>query len=211
LENATLYLFSKRELLEEREELLKRLQTHEILLLDRKALAEENAALKALPASRAEGKPRAKAAVLAAPPRSLHDTLILDAGFARGISPGDEVRVGAVVLGTVRTVSQETSVAELFSTPGKTTPVVIVHRGTPIPADAVGEGAGAFRVTLPRAAEVETGDQVILPGDGPRIVGSVEAIRSGATRSFRAIYFKYPVSLWSLWFVDIVKSSAVTE
>ncbi|TSC58242.1 MAG: hypothetical protein Greene041679_143, partial [Parcubacteria group bacterium Greene0416_79] len=180
----------------------------EILLLDRTALLEENAALKALDSLSSREAPRIRAAVLLSPPKTVYDTLVLDAGRLEGVAAEDEVRVGAVSLGTIRSVFGETALAELHSAPGRKTPIRILHRGAPVPADAVGEGAGTFRVTLPRTVEVEIGDPIVLPGRDAVLFGTVGALRGGDTNSFRTIYFKHPVSLWSLFFVDIVRGSA---
>lgn len=208
LESAKHYISSKQLLLREIRGLREELTRYELLLTDRRALLEENRALKTINAAGSRTiEARVRAAVLATPPQSAYDTLILDAGEQDDISPGDEVRSGAVALGRIRVALRETSVAELFSAPGNATAVVILHEGVPVPVSAVGEGAGAFRATLPRAVPVSVGDPVVLPSREDAVVfGAVAEILGNETSSFSTIYIKPPVSLWSLLFVDIVQT-----
>lgn len=171
-------------------------------LADYEALAAAYEELKKV-ANRGSSARNIVAAVLAAPPRSPYDTLALDAGVNEGISEGDTVFVGSVAVGLIRSVSARTSVAELFSTPGRKTPVVIMRRGAAVPVEAVGQGGGAFTAMLPREAGIERDDPVVMPGINPAFFAAVEAVEESPTDSFAKIYFKNPVSVDRQMFLSI--------
>lgn len=181
------------------------LQQKDIQLLDRDALAEEHRLLKESFGRGAPGK-GILAAVLTVPPRSLYDTIVLDAGSSEGVTEGALVYVGPVALGTVLRVSPHTSVAELYSTAGKRTPMLIQHAGVAVPVDALGTGGGAFTVTLPKEAGISAGDSVFMAGQGPVLFGAVDSVDATLTGSFQTLYIASPVNIHSLRFVEITSA-----
>lgn len=193
---------SKESLIRENEALRLRVADAELLLADRALLAEENGLLTET-LGRRSGEKRILAAILATPPRSPYDTVILDAGAADGVAVGDEALAGGSILGAVVTVFAHTAVAELFSTAGVTTPVRILHEGRAVPALAEGMGGGAFVATLPKELPLAKGDAVVAPRAGPLRFAVVEAIVSEPSDSFQTVYFRNPVSVGELRFMEI--------
>ena len=115
------------------------------------------------------------AGVLARPPVSPYDTLILSAGSTAGVQKGMEVYgTGGVPLGVVETVLADFSRAVLFSAPGMSTQGWVGKAS--IPVTLVGEGAGALDASMPRSANVIVGDSVFVPGPGMLPIGSVVRI-----------------------------------
>ncbi len=95
------------------------------------------------------------AGVLARPPESPYDSLVVAAGSADGIATGAEVfSSGGIPIGTVASVTAHSATIQLLSTPGVTTNGWVGENR--IPLTLSGMGAGAFTAILPKAA---TGSQ----------------------------------------------------
>ncbi len=199
------YFSSKIALEDERLRLSDELVQAQALLLDRSLLREENTLLKEQLGRSGAKAPRIIGAVLASPPRSLYDTIVLDIGAADGITVGDRALFGSLVFGQVSRVYAHTLIVDFFSTAGKKTPVLILHEGSSIPVEAVGEGGGAFIATLPADVTVSIGDSVVIPGMNPLVFSVVETIESMVTDSFAHIRFKNPIPFTRFRFLEIEK------
>ena len=199
---------SKQALIAERERLTRELEDARALLHDRELLRDENRAF-ARQLGRAErGVKRVVGAALSLPPRSPYDTAVIDVGRTDGVAIGDIAFSGSAALGVVSVAYSHTSLIEFFSTAGRKTPVVIAHKGTAIPVEAVGQGAGAFLVVLPKAVEISVGDAVTLSGIAPGFFAAVDSVESSATDSYQRVRFKSPVSLYTLRFVEVAHGAS---
>lgn len=204
------HLSSKETLIRENEMLRDRTAKDESQLLSLALLEEENASLRGL----LDGRPRvgrALAAVLAAPPRSPYDTLLLDVGVRDGVGVGDAVLLGGAVLGRVAEVFSHTSLAELHSTAGVETPVFLMHDGKPIAASLAGAGGGAFSARLPRDVVLAEGDRAILPGSSPTLVARVAAIERDSSGLFQTVHLTSPLSLRGMRFVEVRTDTEATR
>lgn len=186
------HLRFKQSLIRELEELRRREQENKAVLSAYEMVLEENQRIKQI-LGMEEKEKRILAAVLVSPPRAPYDTIILDAGIEDGVSAGDDIVWGETVLGRIAIVSKKTATAELFSTASLKTPIVIWHGGIAVPAEAVGKGNGAFRVTLPKEVEIAVGDIVVMPGVNPKQFANVVAVEAGDTDSFATAYLRNPV------------------
>jgi cell shape-determining protein MreC len=178
----------------------------EVAIADRNTLYEESILLKGTfwrPISNENG---ILAAILALPPHSPYDTLVLDAGSTEGVKEGALVRIGSVVLGTIARVDRHTSVAELFSTTGNTTALYLLHNNISIPVDAVGQGGSSFIITLPKEIPAAQGDKIFFPGIRASLVGVVDSVDMTLSSSFQTIYVRSPVSLFTLRFVEVERA-----
>src|SRR3989344_881261 len=166
-------------------------------------VAEENKELRGL--LRASEIPTGIVArVLARPPRTHYDTLLVDVGSEKGMSVGDLAIFEGIGLGTVVTSDTRTSIISLFSTPGFETDVIV---GTPhAVAVAHGLGGGAFEVLLPQGIVVMPGDIVRLPGSESLVVGIVSNVARAPADVLQQVLFHSPVSMSDLDFVRIVPS-----
>ncbi len=157
---------------------------NERLTSENSALASENQALSqkivnisalsgfSVPQQHASG---ILAGVLAHPPVSPYDTLVLSAGSTAGVRKGMEVfGAGGVPLGVVETVLADFSRAVLFSAPGMSTYGWVGKASSPV--TLVGEGAGTMSALMPRSANIIVGDSVFVPGPGMLPIGSVVRI-----------------------------------
>lgn len=145
------------------------------------------------------------AAVLAKPPATPYDTLVIDAGRRQGLTMGDEVREGSVALGDIIEVEQSTSKVALFSAPGRLTGAVLGDGA--ISVSAHGEGGGAFRFSLPRDVPLKEGDPIFFPGTPPVFFGAVGSIEARPTGPLKTILFRSPVNTAELKWVTIVKTN----
>lgn len=202
-----LFFSSKDALTKDVERLTAELEDVHRLLADRDLLAEQNRMLKEEVGRTVKTTSRVTGAILATPPRSPYDTAVIDIGTSDGVFVGNLVLSGFTMLGVVGKVYAHTSLVEFFSTAGRKTPVSILHAGTVIPAEAVGEGGGAFKATLPKEVTIERGDSVSMPGLNPLAFATVEAIESSVTDSFQVVRFKNPLSLGTLRVLEVELSS----
>ena len=167
-------------------------------------IVEENEALR-----RAFGRERAQppifAVILAKPPQSPYDTLLLDVGEKEG------VRVGAVVfseemisVGSIIKVSDESSVVELYSTPNKKT-VVRLEDGE-VDMELVGRGGGNFEIEFPRDAVIQEGSHAYLPGTSLQVIAQVGPIISDPRDPYKKVLLTSPVNINQLNRVFVSKA-----
>ena len=115
------------------------------------------------------------AAVLARPPESPYDTLVLAAGEKEGVTAGMEAfGQGGVPLGVVSAVLVDFSRVTLFSAPGMVTSGWVGHGAVPI--SLLGTGGGSMSASVARAAGIVPGDTVFAPGPGMLPVGSISRV-----------------------------------
>jgi len=117
------------------------------------------------------------AGIVARPPESPYDTLILSVGSNTGVTLGQEAfGPGGVPLGIVSSVLPDFSRVTLFSAPGVVTNGWVGDNTLQLILQGV--GAGAFSATVSRTAGINLGDIVFIPGPGALPVGSVTRIDS---------------------------------
>lgn len=115
------------------------------------------------------------AGVLARPPVSPYDVVIVSKGTADGVQVGALVYgPGGVPIGVVADTSGSRSHITLFSTAGHETGGWVGEER--IPLTLTGEGAGAWSARVAADAVVAVGDLVYLPGPGAVPVGTVARI-----------------------------------
>jgi cell shape-determining protein MreC len=144
------------------------------------------------------------AGVLVAPPRSLYDTIVIDAGSRAGISQGAYVYVSHDrFIGSVVAVSLSTSLVELVSSPGNTVDVVF---GTDhsVRAEAHGKGDGNLTVMLPRDVDIVEGEVVFLPGFSGAILGTVDVVETTPNDPFQEIRIRMNINMSELTDVAVL-------
>lgn len=145
------------------------------------ALASENEALRqnsadvtALVSAAGSG---IVASVIARPPESPYDTLVLAAGAKSGVARGMEAfAAGGVPVGFVSEALDDFSRVTLFSSPGVVTDGWVGQANVPLTIR--GTGGGAFEATAARDAAVAPGAVVFVPGPGQLPIGSVVRVDS---------------------------------
>ncbi|MDO8564725.1 MAG: rod shape-determining protein MreC [bacterium] len=193
---------SKEALVRDAEKLREKVREQEVLFADYEALKTERDMLASL-GGRGEEHQGIISGVLAVPPQTLYDTLLLDAGETAGVAEGDMVFNGSVLIGEIRRVLAHSSVVELFSAPGRETSVVIVHAGEPVRAIATGEGGGIFVAVLPKEVAVSVGDGVFLPGVPLSFFGEVSFVQEEPADAFKRVRWSLTVPLSRQLYVTI--------
>jgi rod shape-determining protein MreC len=210
LSDSWLLLSAKRSLVEENRRLQEVNNKLNYYILTNDFLQKENENLREAVGRHSDKNHSVLSYVLIKPGKTPYDIILIDAGQNYNIEIGDLVAVdGTIVIGEVTEVYSDTSKVELYSTPGKILTVLIGPNS--IQADASGVGDGNFRVKLPKETEVKEGDNIVIPSISTNVFGVVEKIEIGSTETFKDIYFKNPVNLSELKFVEILKNSKKTN
>jgi cell shape-determining protein MreC len=149
------------------------------------------------------------AGVLASPPLSPYDTLIVSSGSAQGVVRGAQVyAAGGIPIGTVTEVTSTTAIVQLLSTPGVTTNG---WAGTArVPVEVMGVGAGSYTATLPAAASVSVGDSVYAPGPGAVPFGTVTKIDADPSSPTVVLHIQSLVNMFSITWVEISPTAVGT-
>lgn len=147
------------------------------LASENQALVEKEASVNALLSAVPSRTAGILAGVVARPPESPYDTLVLDAGEDAGVAVGQEAfGEGGVPLGVVSVATAGFSRVTLFSSPSAVTHGWVGKANVPV--TLAGAGGGSFSATLSRSAGVAVGDTVFVPGPGQLPIGTVVRIDS---------------------------------
>ncbi len=150
----------------------------------------------------ASSSPQIVAGVLARPPYTPYDTVVLDKGSDDGIVEYAPVYHGkGVALGYVHAVFPHMSYVTLFSSPGVESTVYIF--GANLFTTAYGEGGGVVHLSVPQGIPLTKGDAVVLPGLHTGTLGTVDEIQSIATEPEQHAYVTLGVPLQSIRIVSV--------
>lgn len=202
------YFSSKNSLSRENMDLKARLEADRADRTNYDSIIAENADLKDILGRKSVEVEMTLAAILAKPNQSLYDTLLIDIGAEAGIQAGDRVFAkGNLPIGRVAEVYPKSSKVILFSSSGERTQVIISPQagqaGGNIFTELVGRGGGNFEIVLPRDIVLWKGDQAVLPGITPYVVGIVETIISDPRDSSQKALLVAPVNIQALKFVEV--------
>lgn len=147
-------------------------------------LTTENATLRArtsdltkLLGTRTERGTGILSGIIARPPVSPYDVLVIDAGTDEGVAVGALVGgKGGMPIGTVASVSRQNARVLLFSSPGRETEAWTGDARTPV--TLIGQGSGAMVALVPRELPVLVGDNVYVTGPGAMPVGTVIEVQT---------------------------------
>lgn len=192
---------SKQILIVENENLKNKLASNELALSICSSGQNQNELL-AYTFSRDKNTTNISATVVARPPKTLFDTVIIDAGEEALVRVGDNVYIpqGAII-GVVIEVFSKSSRVKLFSTSGEKVDAVL-ERGV-VPTVLTGRGGGAFEASVPRDTAVVVGDRVLSSSIEALFIGVVEDIEMTPTDSFKKVLIRSSANIFSLHFVSI--------
>lgn len=178
------------------------------LTLENSMLREQVADLTALLGSRREGEPGIVAGVLARPPVSPYDVLVVDTGTENGVKVGALVfGNGGIPLGTVASVNQRSARILLYSAPGRETAAWVGEKR--IAATLTGVGSGAFTMRVAREAGVLVGDAVLIAGPGALPIGTVLSVEDDPSAPRTRIRIRPLTNPFSVTWVSIAPSTAL--
>ncbi|HRH25771.1 MAG TPA: rod shape-determining protein MreC [Parcubacteria group bacterium] len=142
------------------------------------------------------------ATVIARPPKTLYDILVLDAGEVNGIRDGARVSDPVLgELGTVVEVSQFNSKVSLYSTSGRETSAFLDRDDEPV--TLIGRGGGTFFFTVPKDVLVMPGDRILLGSIDAPLVAVVEASFIEPTDSLKKVLARSVVNMHKIRFVEV--------
>ena len=142
------------------------------------------------------------AAILAKPNQSPYDTLIIDIGTKEGIKTGSIVfALGNLPIGRVSLVYANSAKVTLFSSPGEQMAVIVSGNGAVM--NLVGRGGGNFEMIIPTGFNLLKGNEVVLPGITPYVIGIVQTILSDPRDSLQKALLTSPVNVQELKFVEV--------
>lgn len=171
-------------------------------------LAEENAvllaqnndltALEHVPAA----SPGVAAGVLARPPESPYDTLVVAAGAAAGLEEGDVAYAASgIPLGVVERVSASAASITLLSASGMKNDAWLGALRAPI--TLFGTGGGTFIAEAPKNASTTIGTIVYIAGPGALPIGTVSGVSVDPAAPFITLAIKGSVNPLSITYVVI--------
>jgi len=145
---------------------------------------------------------RIVAGVLARPPVSPYDTLVLGKGTKDGVRTGAQAYgQGGIPLGLVERADEGTAHVSLYSSAGRETYGWAGEARTPV--TLVGAGSGAFRATLPKDTPVAVGEMVYVPGPGALPIGTIVRIDTNPSSPTASVFIQPAVNPFSLSSVSI--------
>jgi len=142
------------------------------------------------------------AGVVARPPTSPYDTLVLSKGSDADVVSGMEAfGEGGVPLGIVSSVLADFSRVTLFSSPDMVVDGWVGHAYMPVAL--LGAGGGAMRASVSRSADIATGDSVFVPGPGMLPVGRVVRVDSDPSLPTVTLHIQLLQNLFSTGWVEL--------
>ncbi|MDD2657421.1 MAG: rod shape-determining protein MreC [Candidatus Pacebacteria bacterium] len=179
---------------------------NEALVSENAALANENRALRekesSIGALSTLSSSGIIAGVVARPPASPYDTLVLSQGSSAGVALGQEAfGAGGVPLGIVSSVRADFSRVTLFSAPTMVTDGWVGQAG--IPLVIYGAGAGAMRASLARSAGIVEGDIVFALGPGKLPIGTVVRVDGDPSSPSVALQIQPALNLFAVSWIEL--------
>ena len=217
--NIKSYFISKNSLYLQNQNLQSKITEDEIKMSNYNSILAENINLKEilgrLSPARAGGAQTGKgektimtnitlSAILSKPNQSFYNTLVIDAGINKDIKVGNIVfALGNVPIGRIAETYLNSSKVVLFSNAGEKTQAVI--SGKDVFLEITGRGGGNFEMIMPQDFTLVKGDQVVLPGIVPYVLGIVETIISDPRDPFVKALLVSPVNIQELKFVEVAR------
>lgn len=175
-----------------------------LLASDNATLAQQNAVLTAkvadletLLGSTSATAPGVVAGVLARPPETAYDTLIVGSGSDAGVAAGDVAYApSGIPLGVVTATAASSARITLLSAPAESTDAWVGD--TRVPITLLGAGGSSFIAQVPRAASTTLGEAVYVSGPGSVPIGKVAAETGDASAPVITLDIAGAVDIFSL-------------
>lgn len=149
-----------------------------------------------------QGAPLLLGTVIASPPYTPYDSIVLDIGTDNGVQVGAPIYVGLdIVVGVISAAYDNSSVVTLFSSPGISTNAYII--GPNVFAVSRGQGGGVMQLGVPQGIALAVGDVVVLPAFGSGVFGTVSAVTSIASEPEQQAYVTIPTSVAQMRYVRV--------
>lgn len=171
--------------------------------LDSEALIFENQRLKEELRVRPEGD-SILAGVLARPPQTAFDTLVVNLGYQDGVKIGDLVLASTKSLvGQVMEVGNRSSIVRLNSASQNNFLGLVVRTGETL--EVVGIGGGNLSAKALTDFDIKPGDSIAFSDGSGRILAVVGVVESEASGGVKDVLMSLPFDLGSMQTVFILK------
>ena len=206
------YFISKNSLYLQNQKLQSEVAFDDARMANYDSVVADNASIKEIIGRKDLKTPMILSAILSKPNQSPYDTLVVDVGTQEGIKVGDTVfALGNVPIGHIAVAYPDSSKVILLSNAGEKTQVVVENKPVSTGSspnknvfmEIVGRGGGNFEMIIPRDFTLTVGDQVVLPGLTPYVVGIVQTIISDPRDPFIKALLTSPVNIQELKFVEV--------
>ncbi len=194
------FIRDREELLEQIRQLEQQVSSHQGVDATLGYIMEENNELRSL--LQASTSPRIVAGVIARPPFTPYDTVIIDRGTRDGIVEHAPVYFGGgTAIGYVRKVFSEDALVTLFSSPEVESTVYVF--GPNLFTTAYGEGGGVVRISIPQGIAIAEGDVVVLPSLDTGVLGVIDEVQSVSTEPEQRAYVTLSAPIQSIRLVSV--------
>lgn len=191
----------KSSLIEENNTLKERVRSLELEAVSRASIPEVEGDLSTLLGRRPETE-RVVATALVVPPQTPYDTIVIDAGASDGVVIGSTASMAeGPILGVVSEVYSSSAKVNLYTSPGEKTAAVLERHRVPVTVEGV--GGGNFRLMVSRETEVEIGDRILSADISSQLIAVVGEVHMETTDSFKDVFAKSPVNIFSLHYILI--------
>ena len=196
LENMTTYFKSKNELQKINKQLMQENQDLKIELLTLESVQKENETLKNQLNFVAQDKKTVLSQIITKPPFSPFDTFIIKSNDQ--IKVNQQVFYKKLLVGRIIETYSNTAIVKLYSSPDEKIPVQLLGNEF----EAEGQGNLSFKIKSPKSIVIEK-DTPIFSSETNSILGIVQQIYSDEAAAFQDIYFKYPININDLDYVEV--------
>ncbi len=193
---------SKGSLIRENDRLTQELNNMQAQLLSFESLYKEHQELLSAYGRMPVFNPTVLGNVIAKPPQSPYDILVVDVGSKDGVGVGARVYgLGGQPIGRVSESANATAKLVLFSSNGEQTQAIVERTGATIVI--VGTGGGNMEAEVSPDIDIVKNDRIILPEFNGAIVALVAEIDSRETSASKRVLFNAPTNIFNLRFVEI--------
>jgi len=195
------YIKTKNSLVEENSNLKDEIATLKLKAIDYDILLKQTDDLKSQ-LGRIDTTGKTVARILSKPPLSPYDTFVVDVGENSGLQVESKVFISDnIIIGIVKNVNSNNALVELFSSSGVEHEAISGRTGTTF--KLVGLGGGNFKIEVPKDVDILWGDSFVYPNLASAVLGTVYFVDSNAQSSFKTIYIRTPVNVFSSKYVFI--------
>jgi cell shape-determining protein MreC len=144
--------------------------------------------------------------VIAKPPQSPYDIVLVDAGSSSGVSLGSRVYgLGGIPLGRIGETTESQAKVVLFSSVGEDNQAVIERTGATVAIKGV--GGGNLESEVGQDLDIVAGDKILLPQFNGALVATVVEVDKTATSAYKKVLYRTPINIFHLRFVEIIKAN----
>ena len=140
--------------------------------------------------------------VIARPPQTHYDTLLVSLQKGHGVHEGDRAVFEGILLGEIVKVSPQGALVSLFSSAGSIIDARIDTEPTGI-VSLKGQGGGAFIFEVPQNALLEAGNMLVSAQNDTEVLAIVTGVSTDPDRTVKTVFARAPVSFSELRFITI--------